>query len=72
MATAHTYELQTWNWTTSTWDTTDTYPPGERAEGNAYYAVEVMWASGRGPIRLLRDGQPVIADDPETYYDRED
>lgn len=63
-----TFTLQRWNWSTSEWDTHGTYGPDERGEGNAYFAVSSQRASQTGPIRLLKDGTPVIADDPNTYY----
>lgn len=62
------FKLQRWNWTTSEWDTRSTYNDA-RGEGNAYFAVSSERASQTGPIRMLRDGVPVIADDPNTYYD---
>jgi hypothetical protein len=45
-----------------------TYGPDERGEGNAYFAVSSERASRTGPIRLLKDGVAVVADDPDTYY----
>lgn len=62
-----TFTLQRWDWTTRAWETHGTYE-SERGEDNAYFAVSSERASGTGPIRLLKDGVPVFADDPDTYY----
>lgn len=62
-----TFTLQRWGWDDA-WETVSTYGPDERGEGNAYFAVSTERASRTGPIRLLKDGVPVIADDPQTYY----
>jgi hypothetical protein len=62
------FTLQRWNWTTSQWDDRQTFPADDRAEGNAWDAVSSERASKTGPIRLLKDGQPILADDPATYY----
>lgn len=61
------WTLQRWDWDTDTWTTKSTYE-SSRGEGNAYFAVSLERASSTGPIRLLKDGQPVLADDPDTYY----
>lgn len=63
------FTLQRWNWTREAWETVSTYGPDERGEGNAYFAVSSERASQTGPIRLLKDGVQVVADDPATYYD---
>jgi hypothetical protein len=63
-----TFTLQRWNWTTNAWDTHATYGPDERGEDNAHFAVSSERASETGPIRLLKDGAAVVADDPATYY----
>ncbi|MFF1444150.1 hypothetical protein [Streptomyces sp. NPDC058295] len=63
-----TFTLQRWNWPTNAWKTHGTYG-SERGEGNAYFAVASERASQTGPIRLLKDGVPVLADDPAAYYD---
>jgi hypothetical protein len=62
------FTLQRWNWDTSQWDTRQTFPADPRAEGNAWDAVSSERASQTGPIRLLKDGQPILADDPATHY----
>lgn len=62
-----TYTLQRWDWDTNTWETHAEYT-SERGEGNAYFAVSSQRASRTGPIRLLKDGVAVVADDPATYY----
>lgn len=67
-----TYTLQRWNWTTRQWDTHGTYGPDERGEDNAHFAVSSERASQTGPIRLLKDGNEVLADDPATYYAQAD
>ncbi|MFF7795597.1 hypothetical protein [Streptomyces sp. NPDC007991] len=61
------FTLQRWDWDTNTWEAKATYT-SQRGEGNAQFAVSSERASGTGPIRLLRDGAAVIADDPDTYY----
>ena len=61
------FTLQRWDWDTDTWTTKAIYT-SERGEGNAYFAVSSERASGTGPIRLLKDGAVVVADDPNTYY----
>lgn len=63
-----TFTLQRWNWDTRAWETHATYRPDARGEGNAYDAVSSERASQTGPIRLLKDGAVVLADDPDTYY----
>lgn len=63
-----TFTLQRWDWMARDWDAGRTYGPDERGEGNAYFAVSSERASETGPIRLLKDGVVVLADDPETYY----
>jgi hypothetical protein len=63
-----TFTLQRWDWSASVWETRSTYE-SERGEGNAYFAVSSERASETGPIRLLKDGVPVLADDPATFYD---
>lgn len=62
-----TFILQRWDWTTNQWDTHSTYNDA-RGEGDAYFAVSSERASETGPIRLLQDGNVVLADDPATYY----
>ncbi|KPI31431.1 hypothetical protein OV320_2647 [Actinobacteria bacterium OV320] len=64
-----TFILQRWNWPTNAWEEHGTYGPDARGEGNAYFAVSSERASQTGPIRLLKDGVAVLADDPATYYD---
>lgn len=63
------FTLQRWNWPRGEWVTVHEYGPCERSEGNAYFGVSSERASQTGPIRLLKDGVPVVADDPQTYYD---
>jgi hypothetical protein len=67
-ATWPTFTLQRWNWTTRQWDDHAAYGPDARSEGNAYDAVSGERASQTGPIRLLKDGVVVLADDPATFY----
>lgn len=62
-----TFTLQRWDWTVDDWKTVSTYTSA-RGEGNARFAVASERASETGPIRLLRDGVPVVADDPEAYF----
>jgi hypothetical protein len=62
------FTLQRWDWAANSWEAHGEYT-SERGEGNAYFAVSSERASGTGPIRLLKDGVPVVADDPATYYD---
>jgi hypothetical protein len=62
------FTLQRWDWSATAWETVDTYG-SERGEGNAYFAVSSERASSTGPIRLLKDGAVVLADDPATYHD---
>ena len=62
------FTLQRWNWTVDNGQTVSTYGPDPRGEGNAYFAVSCERASETGPIRLLKDGVAVIADNPETHY----
>jgi hypothetical protein len=64
------YELQRWNWLDDRWETEGVYT-SQRGEGNAYFAVSAERASELGPIRLFKDGTPVFADDPATYYAHE-
>lgn len=66
-----TFTLQRWDWSTRTWEEHGTYE-SERGEGNAYFAVSSERASQTGPIRLLKDGDVVLADDPDTYYNDPD
>jgi hypothetical protein len=61
------FTLQRWDWDTDTWVTKAEYTT-ERGETNAEFAVSSERASGTGPIRLLKDGQTVFADNPDTYY----
>lgn len=63
------FTLQRWSWTREAWETAREYEPCERSEGNAYFAVSSERASQTGPVRLLKDGVPVVADNPATYYD---
>jgi hypothetical protein len=63
-----TFTLQRWNWSSRNWDDHATYGPDARGEGNAYFAVSSERASDTGPIRLLKDGVAVLADDPATFY----
>lgn len=64
------FTLQRWDWTSKSWETHGEYT-SQRGEGNAYFAVSSQRASDTGPIRLLKDGVPVIDDDPDTYYDHD-
>lgn len=65
------FTLQRWDWDTEAWVTKAEYT-SERGEGNAWFAVSSERASQTGPIRLLRDGAAVLADDPATYYANQD
>jgi hypothetical protein len=62
------FTLQRWDWEARSWELHGEYE-SERGEGNAYFAVSSERASSTGPIRLLKDGAVVLADDPATYYD---
>jgi hypothetical protein len=64
------FTLQRWDWAAESWQTRGEYT-SERGEGNAYFAVAGERASDTGPIRLLKDGVAMVADDPDTYYDRD-
>lgn len=66
-----TWTLQRWDWETDEWATKSTYTTS-RGEGNAYFAVRLERASSTGPIRLLKDGRPVLEDDPAIYYTQAD
>lgn len=61
------FTLQRWDWSTDTWKTQHEYTT-ERGELNAHFAVSSERASDTGPIRLLKDGVTVLADDPDTYF----
>jgi hypothetical protein len=65
------FTLQRWDWDSDSWETKAEYT-SERGEGNAQFAVSSERASGTGPIRLLKDGVPVFADNPATYYADQD
>lgn len=65
------FALQRWDWDSNAWATKAEYT-SERGEGNAQFAVSSERASQTGPIRLLKDGQVVFADDPDTYYATQD
>ncbi|MCX5137638.1 hypothetical protein [Streptomyces sp. NBC_00340] len=60
------YTLQRWDDASSTWQDHGTFTT-ERGQENADYAVdqERLWETG--PVRLLKDGVPILADDPATH-----
>lgn len=66
------YELQEYDYYEEEWVTQSDYPADSRAEGNAWYAVRSLRACRDVPIRLLKDGEPILADNPETFYNQED
>lgn len=60
------YVLQRWDDTSEAWQEHGEFTTS-RGRENADYAVELERLYNTGPIRLLKDGVPVIADDPNTH-----
>jgi len=60
------YVLQRWDDVTESWQDHGTFTTS-RGRENADYAVEMERTWDTGPIRLLKDGEPILADDPNTH-----
>ncbi|WP_210637163.1 hypothetical protein [Streptomyces sp. GESEQ-13] len=60
------YTLYRWDDVTEAWQHRGTFTTS-RGRENAHYAVEMERISDTGPLRLLKDGDVLIEDDPATY-----
>ncbi|MFE0353645.1 hypothetical protein ACFW2I_09135 [Streptomyces nigra] len=60
------YVLQRWDDVTESWQDHGRFTTS-RGRENADYAVDLERVYSTGPIRLLKDGIPVLADDPATH-----
>ena len=60
------YVLQRWDDVTDSWQDHGRFTTS-RGCLNAAYAVDLERLYSTGPIRLLKDGIPVLADDPATH-----